>query len=101
MGKREVLQYTGVVGLVDESGGAELAAALGILAGQKMSFTGAIPDNFAGAGDLETFGDRLSGLDGFRFSLHLRLALPPKKGGKNRQSFQPNQALLPDNFTFL
>ena len=83
MGKREIFQYTGVVGLVDESGGAELAAALGILAGQKMSFTGAIPDNFAGAGDLETFGDRLTGFDGFRFSLHLRLALPPKKGRKN------------------
>ena len=66
----------------DRNDPSRIAAALGILAGQKMSFSGAIPDNFAGAGDLETFGDRLTGLDGFRFSLHLRLALPPKKGRK-------------------
>ena len=71
MGKREVLQYTSVVGLIDEGGSAQLAAALGILAGQKMSFARSIPDNFAGAGNLETFGDRLTGLNGFRFSLHL------------------------------
>jgi len=60
-----------MVGLVDKGGSAQLAAALGILAGQKMSLTGTIPDNFAGAGDLETFGDCLTGLDGFWFSLHL------------------------------
>ena len=71
MGERQVLQDASVISLVDEGGSSQLAAALGILAGQKMSLTGTVPDDFARAGNLKTFGDRLAGLNGFRFSLHL------------------------------
>jgi hypothetical protein len=59
----QILHHPGVIGLVHECRGAEFAAALGVLTGQKMAFSGAIPHDFARAGDFEPLGYRLARLD--------------------------------------
>ena len=63
MTERKIFHHSGIIGLVHECRGAEPAAALGIFAGQKMPFSGAISHDFARAGDFEPLGHRLARLD--------------------------------------
>jgi hypothetical protein len=56
MAEREVLEDTILVGLVDDLGCAERAAALGVFGGHQVPFTRAHADSFATASDLKPFG---------------------------------------------
>jgi hypothetical protein len=61
----KVLGDTIGIGGIHLFGGAEAAAAFGVFGGQQVATASAGAHDFAGAGDLEPFGDRFPSFDTF------------------------------------
>ena len=65
MAERKILCDAIGIGVVHLLGGAKTAAAFGVFGREQMAFAGAGAHDFAGAGDLEPFRDRLLRFDTF------------------------------------
>ena len=58
MTERQILQNPVRIRRIHLFGGAQAAAAFGVLGGEQMALAGAGAHDFSGAGDFESFGDR-------------------------------------------
>jgi hypothetical protein len=63
--ERQILRDAIDIGGMHHGGLAEVAAALGIFGLGQVAASGAMAQDFAGAGDLEPFGNGLSSFDAF------------------------------------
>ena len=72
MAERQVLRDAIRVGLINDRGRAQRAAAFGVFGGHQMPFARAHADHFTGASDLESLGNGLTRFNSLGAS-HIKL----------------------------